>query len=81
VKRPSPKARPAPTCGTSGDKVATLTAERNPRDAQCPWPCLLDGRITRLVDRTGYPRASWCRQCDQTLTWRDWDVLLESRGA
>jgi hypothetical protein len=79
MKRPSPKARPASTRGTSEDKVATLTRERNPRDAQCPWPCLLDGRIVRLVDRAGCQRASWCHVCDQALTQSDWDALLETR--
>jgi hypothetical protein len=67
------------TRGTSENKVATLTMERNPRDEQCPWPCLIDGRIIPLADRTGHPRASWCRVCDQALTKSDWDVLLETR--
>jgi hypothetical protein len=80
MSRPSPRgARPTVTRGTSEYTVAALTAERKHRDDKCPWPCLLAGRITRLVDRNGCPRASWCRACDQALTQSDWDDLLAAR--
>ena len=68
MKRPSPQARPASTCGTSKHTVADPESSRN----SCPWDCLALGLHRQLVDRDGNPRATWCELCDEAFTITAW---------
>ena len=68
MKRPSAKARPTSTCGTSDVTVADPSPVRN----TCPWDCLILGLHKQLVDRDGEPRATWCEICDEAFTVTAW---------
>ena len=79
VKRPSPKARPTQTCGTSDANVADLPIERNTPTDRCPWDCVLAGYHHGLVDRTQTPRATWCQVCDRVIGNAEWATIPTPR--
>jgi hypothetical protein len=66
--------RPAGTCGTSGESV---DRSGHPRNGRCPWPCVHAGRVVALYDGRGEPQATWCRDCDQTVSRLGWLAELD----